>query len=199
MQPLICRRGNLRPRRRRSAGLDSPTRVRVAMKDGPAGYPLLRPHVWSMNLRGHRHNAGWYVGDERDGDDATFVPERCFDDSGTRRASPIGINGRCQNLIRNQDADAQRIALGDDAGTEYYVSEKVGRAGESARPSRDGSGAISAPCSTGLYCHARCGRSAVFLGPVRHLGGVAHRATVMCGHGHLHRRLERTRSRGASG
>ena len=106
------------------AGLESPTRVRIAMHAGRPVYRLQSGPNWRMVYAD--------TGTPLDGmgaDDAMallrrFVPEHASTLRYERRLTDSD-QWTLQNIIR-PNMPMHRIALDDEAGTEYYVSEKTG-------------------------------------------------------------------------
>ena len=106
------------------AGLEAPSRVRIAMHDGRPVYRLLADTDWRMVYAD--------TGEPLDGMDAAaamalmrrYVPEHAATLQYERRLTDSD-QWTLQSVIRT-NMPMHRIALGDEAGTEYYVSEKTG-------------------------------------------------------------------------
>lgn len=105
-------------------GLESPSRVRIAMHDGRPVYRLQSESEWRMVYADTGIPLDGMSADEAMAVMRRFVPEH----AGTLRYDNRLTDSdqwTLQNVIRN-NMPMHRIALGDDAGTEYYVSEKTG-------------------------------------------------------------------------
>src|SRR5688572_278736 len=102
----------------------SPTRLRVAMDNGRPVYRFNAGGEWRMVYADTGQAVTGVSADQALALMRRFVPEY---------SSTLRLDGRLtdsdqwtlQNLIRKQ-MPMHRIALGDDAGTEYYVSEVAG-------------------------------------------------------------------------
>jgi len=102
----------------------SPTRLRIAMDDGRPVYRFHAGREWRMVYADTGQELTGVSGEQALALMRRFVPEH---------AATLRLDARLtdsdqwtlQSLIRNQ-MPMHRIALGDDAGTEYYVSEVAG-------------------------------------------------------------------------
>jgi hypothetical protein len=124
MAPLDLSRLALSPAEAADRVAMSPTRVRIAMYDGRPVYRLQEGSSWRMVFA----DTGTPL-DDLNADEAmrlmrAFVPEH----AGTMRHDGRLLDSdqwTLQSIIRTQ-MPLHRIALGDAAGTEYYVSAKSG-------------------------------------------------------------------------
>jgi hypothetical protein len=106
------------------AGLDSPSRVRMAMHDGRPVYRLQSGSDWRMVYADTGEPLRGMSADEAMALMRRFVPEHASTLAYDRRLTDSD-QWTLQSVIRN-NMPMHRIALGDEAGTEYYVSEKTG-------------------------------------------------------------------------
>lgn len=102
----------------------SPTRVRVAMDNGRPVYRFHAGREWRMVYADTGDALTGMSADEAMTLMRRYVPEHASSLQYERRLTDSD-QWTLQSLIRNQ-MPMHRIALGDDAGTEYYVSEKAG-------------------------------------------------------------------------
>ena len=106
------------------AGLKSPTRVRIALHDGRPVYRLRSGTDWRMVYADTGAPLGGLSADEAMALMGRFVPEHAATLRYDRRLTDSD-QWTLQNVIHD-NMPIHRIALGDDAGTHYYVSEKTG-------------------------------------------------------------------------
>jgi hypothetical protein len=106
------------------AGLKSPSRVRVAMSGGRPVYRLLSSGTWQTIYADSGAPLEPLTADDAMTVLRRFVPEH----ASTLRYEERLVDSdqwTLQSVIRNT-MPMHRIALGDAAGTEYYVSERTG-------------------------------------------------------------------------
>jgi hypothetical protein len=106
------------------AGLESPSRVRIAMHEGRPVYRLQSGNTWRMVYADTGAPLPGMSADEAMALMRRYVPEHSSTLQYDRRLTDSD-QWTLQSLIRN-NMPMHRIALGDEAGTEYYVSEKTG-------------------------------------------------------------------------
>jgi hypothetical protein len=125
MEPLDVSRLAVSPAEAAArAGLDSPSRVRIAMHEGRPVYRLLSGSDWRMVYADTGEPLRGVSADEAMALMRRFVPEHAATLEYERRLTDSD-QWTLQSVIRN-NMPMHRIALGDEAGTEYYVSEKTG-------------------------------------------------------------------------
>lgn len=105
-------------------GLTSPSRVRVAMHQGRPVYRLQTSAGWRMVYGDTGEPLSGFGADEAMAVLRTFVPEHAATLRHDRRLTDSD-QWTLQRIIRD-NMPMHRIALGDAAGTEYYVSEQTG-------------------------------------------------------------------------
>jgi len=124
MQPLELATARVTPAEA-AARLDvSPTRVRVAMHDGRPVYRLQAGSEWRTVYADTGEPLGGMTADEALALMRRYVPEHAATLRYDRRLTDSD-QWTLQNIIRSQ-MPMHRIALGDEAGTHYYVSEETG-------------------------------------------------------------------------
>src|SRR5262249_30240560 len=106
------------------AGLKAPSRVRIAMLGGRPVYRLQSGSDWRMGYADTREPPPGVNKDEGKTARRRFVPEHGASLQYQNRLTDSD-QWTLQSIIRN-NMPMHRIALGDDEGTEYYVSEKTG-------------------------------------------------------------------------
>lgn len=106
------------------AGLESPSRVRIAMHDGRPVYRLQSGTDWRMVYADTGSPLPGMGADEAMALMRRFVPEHAGTLQHDRRLTDSD-QWTLQSIIRT-NMPMHRIALGDADGTEYYVSEKTG-------------------------------------------------------------------------
>ena len=125
MEPLDLRALAVTPEEVASrAGLEDVTRVRIAMSGGRPVYRLLAGDEWRMVYADTGEPLSGLSADEALAVMRRYAPEH---------ASSVTYDGHLtdsdqwtlQNVIRNT-MPMHRVALHDEAGTEYYISEKTG-------------------------------------------------------------------------
>ena len=107
-----------------SAGIESPSRVRIAMHDGRPVYRLNAGREWRMVYGDTGQPLDGVSVDEAMALMRRFVPEHAATLRYERRLTDSD-QWTLQNVVRN-NMPLHRIALDDEAGTEYYVSETSG-------------------------------------------------------------------------
>jgi hypothetical protein len=107
-----------------SVGLDEPSRVRIAMDNGRPVYRLQSGSQWRMVYADTGAPLRGMNADEAMALMRRFAPEHA---NTLRYESHLTDSDQwtLQSIVRN-NMPLHRIALGDAAGTEYYVSEKTG-------------------------------------------------------------------------
>ena len=107
-----------------TAGLTSPSRVRIAMHDGRPVYRFLSSGTWQAIFADSGAPLTPLTADAAVAVVRGFVPEHA---TTLRYESRLTDSDQwtLQGVIRNT-RPMHRIALGDPAGTEYYVSERTG-------------------------------------------------------------------------
>ena len=106
------------------AGLEAPSRVRIAMHDGRPVYRLQSGADWHMVYADTGQPLRGMSADEAMALMRRYVPEHAATLAYERRLTDSD-QWTLQSVIRN-NMPLHRIALGDAEGTEYYVSEKTG-------------------------------------------------------------------------
>jgi hypothetical protein len=106
------------------AGLKAPSRVRVAMLDGRPVHRLQSGSDWRMVYADTGAPLQGVTRDEAMAVMRRFVPEHAASLQYQDRLTDSDM-WTLQSIIRN-NMPMHRIGLGDDEGTEYYVSERTG-------------------------------------------------------------------------
>ena len=106
------------------AGLEAPSRVRIAMSAGRPVYRLQSGGAWMMVYADSGRPLAGLGADEALAVVRRFVPEHAATLRYQRRLTDAD-QWTLQSVIRNT-MPMHRLALGDAAGTEYYVSERSG-------------------------------------------------------------------------
>ena len=107
-----------------TAGLTSPSRVRIAMHDGRPVYRFLSSGTWQAIFADSGAPLTPLTADAAVAVVRRFVPEHATTLRYETRLTDSD-QWTLQGVIRNT-RPMHRIALGDPAGTEYYVSERTG-------------------------------------------------------------------------
>ena len=107
-----------------TAGLKSPSRVRIAMHDGRPVYRFLSSGTWQAIFADSGAPLTPLTADAAVAVVRRFVPEHATTLRYDTRLTDSD-QWTLQGVIRNT-MPMHRIALGDPAGTEYYVSERTG-------------------------------------------------------------------------
>lgn len=124
MEPLNLSSLAVTPAEAAAAVDMSPARVRVAMHDGRPVYRLQDGREWRMVYADTGAPVTTFNADEAMALMRRFVREQSITLRYDTRLTDSD-QWTLQSLIRNQ-MPLHRIALGDEAGTEYYVSERSG-------------------------------------------------------------------------
>jgi PepSY-associated TM region len=125
MEPLDVSTIGVSPAKAAStAGLTSPSRVRIAMHDGRPVYRFLSSGTWQTIFADSSAPLAPLTADAAVAVMRRFVPEHATTLRYETRLTDAD-QWTLQGVIRNT-RPMHRIALGDPAGTEYYVSERTG-------------------------------------------------------------------------